>query len=260
MKFSATIITFNEEANIERCLKSLLPVADEIIVVDSFSSDRTVEIAEACGAKVIRRNFKGFTDQKNFAVESASYDHIISLDADEVLSEELQQEVLKAKDNWKYDGYAMNRLTNYCGQWIKHCGWHPEWKLRLFDRRKGSWKGDLIHESLEIKGKTAKLNGVLLHYSYPTISSHITQTEKFTNIASLEAYRKGKKVNPVFHIIFYPYLFFIKKYFIQNGYRDGYYGFVICAISAFGKMLKYIKLNEYYRKEKVKIRDEGITS
>jgi len=141
VKISAVIITFNEEKNIGRCLDSLQKVADEIVVVDSCSNDKTCEICEKYGVRFIQNRFKGHIEQKNFAMQQAEYDWVLSLDADEVLSLELTDSILKVKKDWVIDGYAFNRLTNYCGTWIRHCGWYPDTKLRLWDKRRGRWGG-----------------------------------------------------------------------------------------------------------------------
>ena len=132
IKLSAVIITYNEEEHLDKCLRSLLDVADEIIVVDSYSTDKTKEICERHHVTFIEQEFLGYKEQKNFAMSKASYDYILSLDGDEALSNQLKQSVLKTKANWIYDGYYSNRLNNYCGQWIKHSDWYPDKKLRLF--------------------------------------------------------------------------------------------------------------------------------
>ena len=133
---SGIVITYNEEKNISRCLSSLQGICDEILVVDSFSDDKTKEISESKGARFIQNAWKGFLDQKNFAQNCAKYDHVLQLDADEELSEELRSNIISIKANWVADGYFFNRFTNYCGKWIKHSGWYPDSKLRLYDRRK----------------------------------------------------------------------------------------------------------------------------
>lgn len=242
VKISAVVITYNEERNIERCLLALRDVADEIVVVDSYSTDNTIEIAKQNGALVIQRHFTGFTEQKNFALSKASYDHVLSVDADEVLTEKLRSSVLKVKDNWEADGYCLNRLTNYCGKWIYFCGWYPEWKLRLWDRKKGTWNGGLVHESVKLKeASIAKLSGNLEHYSYTSINQHIQQIIKFTDLGAEDLAAKKKNFLPFFHLLIYPFYTFINKYFIQQGFRDGYYGLVISVLTAWGKFLKYAK-------------------
>ena len=140
-QLSVVIITFNEERNISRCLDSVKDIADDVVVVDSFSVDKTEQICKEKGARFISHTFDGHIQQKNWAITQAKFPHILSLDADEALSDELKKSILEVKKNWKHDGYSMNRLTNYCGQWIYHCGWYPDRKLRLFNSKKGNWGG-----------------------------------------------------------------------------------------------------------------------
>src|ERR1051326_6696940 len=198
IQLSVVIITFNEEKNIGRCLDSVKDVADDIVVVDSFSSDKTKEICKAKDARFIQHKFEGHIEQKNFAVTQAKFPHILSLDADEALSDELKKNILEAKKNWKYDGYYMNRLTNYCGQWIHHCGWYPDKKLRLFDSRKGKWGGMNPHDKYEMKSgdhATGFLKGDILHYSYYSVEEHYKQVEKFSAIAARSLYEKNIQVS-----------------------------------------------------------------
>ncbi len=242
-QLSVVIITYNEEKNIERCLDSVKDIADDIIVVDSFSTDKTQQICLSKGVRFIKHKFEGYIEQKNFANAQAKYQHILSLDADEAISDELKKSILGVKNNWLYDGYIMNRFTNYCGKWIKHCGWYPDKKLRLFDKTKGKWTGLKIHEKVELtpKATTFFLKGDILHYSYYTIASHIAQINKFSDIAALSRFEKGKKTN-LFKIFFSPVCKFIITYFIRLGFLDGFYGFVISVNSAHSTFLKLVKL------------------
>ena len=161
VKLSVVIITFNEEKNIARCLESVKDIADEIVVVDSFSKDKTEEICRGYGVKFIEHKFEGHIEQKNYASSQATYQHVLSLDADEALSDELKESIIKVKNDWNGYGYSMNRLTNYCGKWIHHCGWYPDTKIRLMDKSKGKWDGDNPHdqfimqdnaEAIQLKG------------------------------------------------------------------------------------------------------------
>lgn len=244
IKLSVVIITYNEEKNIARCLQSVKDLADEIVVVDSFSTDRTKAIALSYGAKVVEHAFEGHIQQKNFAITQASYPYILSLDADECLSAELRQDIIDVKMNWQYDGYYMNRLTNYCGHWVKYCGWYPDRKLRLWDSRKGRWTGINPHDKFELFNKnaaTGQLRGDLLHYSYYTIEDHRKQIEYFTNIAAQALFTKGKKTS-----ILFAYLSaavkFLRDYFFKLGFLDGATGFTICRLSSYASYLKYYKL------------------
>ncbi|MDR3188706.1 MAG: glycosyltransferase family 2 protein, partial [Prevotellaceae bacterium] len=186
-KISAVIITYNEERNIARCLQSLQGVADEIMVVDSGSTDKTEEICRQLGVtSFIRHPFEGYVQQKNWAMEQATYSHILSLDADEALSDELKKSILEVKESWTADAYKFNRLTSYCGKWIRHCSWYPDVKLRLWDRRKGRWGGVNPHDKMvmERDASVIHLKGDLLHYSYHNVSDYILQVNKFTEIGA----------------------------------------------------------------------------
>lgn len=252
IQLSAVIITFNEEKNIERCLKSLEGIADEIVVVDSFSKDRTKEICKKYNLKFVEHPFEGHIEQKNYAITQASYPYVLSLDADEALDETLKASILAVKANWQAEGYVMNRLTNYCGKWIRHCGWYPDKKLRLWDARKGAWGGDNPHDKFELfdeKAKTIHLNGDILHYSYYTLEDHFKQVRYFTDILAKAQFERGKKA-PLIVMLFSPFVKFIKDYFIKLGILDGYAGLKISAISAFATFTKYRKLRALIRASK----------
>ncbi len=242
-KLSAVIITFNEEKNIGRCLDSLNGVANEIVVVDSYSTDRTQSICLEKGARFITHEFQGHIEQKNYAITQARYPLVLSLDADEALSPELQGSIISVKKQQKHDGYTMNRLNNYCGKWIKYCGWYPDRKLRLWDSRKGRWGGTNPHDVFILDKGTSKahLKGDLLHYSYDTIESHYAQIEKFSSIGAKALHEKGVKSN-FFKLLMHPAARFFKAYFLKLGFLDGYYGFLISKNSAYANFLKYKKL------------------
>ena len=195
MSLSAVIITHNEARNIGRCLDSLAGVADEVVVVDSFSTDDTAAICKAKGARFVQHAFAGHIEQKNWALEQALYPHVLSLDADEALDDTLRASILAVKDNWSCEGYRMNRLTNYCGQWIYHSGWYPDRKLRLFDRRKGQWGGVNPHDKVLLQpgSRVSRLKGDLLHYSYYTVEEHLAKTKKYVDIAAHALHQKGRR-------------------------------------------------------------------
>jgi glycosyltransferase involved in cell wall biosynthesis len=249
VKISAVIITYNEEMNIARCIDSLWAVADEIVVVDSYSTDRTKDICLQKGVHFMEHRFAGHIEQKNYALEQATYDHVLSLDADEALSPELTRSILEVKQNWQADGYTMNRLSSYCGQWIRHCGWYPDRKLRLWQRSKGNWGGRNPHDKVIMKDSASSrhLNGDLLHYTYHTISQHIQQVNFFTEIMAKEAVARGKKAS-LFKIIFSPIFKFFHSYVIKLGWLDGYYGWVVSIISAHATFVKYVKMRELQKK------------
>jgi glycosyltransferase involved in cell wall biosynthesis len=243
MKLSAVIITFNEERNIDRCLKSLQGVADEIVVIDSFSKDKTEEICKSYGVQFIQNPFDGHIQQKNFAIQAASNDWILSLDADEALTAELQESILKVKENQLFKGYKFNRLTNYCGHWVRYCGWYPDAKIRLINRNFGKWEGVNPHDRLDLaeNEKPGFLEGDLLHYSYYTKEDHLKQIEYFGDIAAKESFEKGNRSN-WFKISIKTTSQFIKSFIIKQGFRDGKTGFTISRLSAYATYRKYLKL------------------
>lgn len=246
IKLTVAVITFNEEKNIARCLDSVKAIADEILVVDSFSTDKTESICQSFkehNVRFVKNPFIGHIEQKNFALELSTYDYVLSLDADEALSPELLEEIKKVKADFKYDGYKFNRLTNYNGHWVRHCGWYPDTKLRLVKKSQAEWRGVNPHDILEMKKNesTGFLKGDLLHYSYESIASHVTQTDKFTTIAARAAFKQGKR-SSLLKIFTRPMLKFIRDYFFKRGFLDGRYGFIICSINSLSAMLKYSKL------------------
>lgn len=250
LKISGVVITYNEEGNLEECLLSMLEVVDELIVVDSFSTDGTKVIAEKHGVKFIEHTFEGHIQQKNYAIQQASNDWVLSLDADERLSENLQSVIkLLKKDGAKVDGYRFNRLNNYCGKWIRHCGWYPDAKIRLWNKQKGEWGGVNPHDTVVMnEGTTIKaIKADILHYTYRRMEDHITQMNKFTTIAAEEEHKKGKRINVVLHLMFYPFLNFLKNYIIRLGFLDGYAGYLVCKNGAYYRFLKYAKLRNLNR-------------
>lgn len=242
-QISVVIITLNEEKNIGRCIDSVKGIADEILVVDSFSSDKTKEIVKSKGARFIQHAFEDYVKQHEYADSEAKFDHILTIDADEEISKPLRDSISGVKKYWKHDAYTMNRMTNYCGHWIKHSGWYPDIKLRLYDRRKGKWVGRKIHERYAMVEGTTRghLKGDIKHYSFNSISQHVLQANKFTDLTAQAAFESGKKSN-WFKILMSPILKFSRGYFFNLGFLDGYYGFVVCRISAYATFLKYTKL------------------
>lgn len=240
---SAVIIAFNEERHIGSCLESLAGVADEILVVDSFSTDRTAEICEKYNVKFIRQKFMGYIEQKNFAMAQAGHHHILSLDADEALSEELKKSILEVKKNWEHEGYEFRRLNNYCGKWIHYGGLYPSRKLRLFDRRKGRWQGINPHDSflLEDGKKAGFLKGYLHHWIYESIEDHIQKVNRFSSIAANEYHRLGITA-PLWKILIKPVWRFLYSFLFTLGFLHGESGFVISRNLALQCFLKYGKL------------------
>ncbi len=252
-KLSAVIITFNEERNILRCINSLKEIVDEIIVVDSFSTDKTDEICKSFGVIFIQAEWRGYSESKNFANSQANFDWILSLDADEALSDELKKSILSEKKRGFSGNYEFNRLTNYCGKWIKHGGWYPDKKVRLFEKEFTSWTGE-IHEELIFKQsqEIKFLKGNCLHYSYYSLEQHYNQAQKFTTIAAKDLVSKGKNA-PLYKLIFSPLVKFIRDYFLKLGFLDGKYGFIVARISAYATYLKYKKIRQFSKLKTTKI-------
>ena len=251
IQLSVVIITFNEEKNIARCLDSVKEIADDIVVVDSFSTDKTKLICIEKKVRFVQHKFEGHIEQKNWALTQAKYQYVLSLDADEALTPGLQDEIKKIKNNWQFDGYSFNRLTNFCGTWIKHCGWYPDKKLRLWDINKGKWGGMNPHDKVIMdKGtKIFHINKDILHFSFYTVEQHLKQIEYFTDISAKAAFEKGKTSNDF--IIFYKSTFkFFRDYILKLGFLDGYQGFIVCKNSAYAKRLKYTKLKKLIKNAK----------
>jgi glycosyltransferase involved in cell wall biosynthesis len=240
MKITATIITFNEERNIARSIESLR-CCDEILIVDSGSTDRTTELAEKLGARVIEANWRGYAGQKNWAADQASHDWVLSLDADEALSEALEAEIWSLKKSGpRHDGYTMPRLARYMGRWILHSGWYPDRKLRLYDRRQAKWVGDFVHESVAVHGRVGHLQSNLLHFTCESLAEHIKTMERYTTLAAQEIAGRRIKV-PLYRVLCSPPWAFLKSYFLNRGFLDGPEGLTISYMAAFYTFLKYTK-------------------
>lgn len=251
MKISVVIITFNEERNIARCINSVKAVADEVVVVDSFSTDRTEQLARSLGARFITHAFRGHIGQKNWATAQATHHWVLSLDADEALDPLLEASVLRVKQGPKADGYTMNRLTNYCGTWVRHGGWYPDVKLRLWDRRKGRWSGVDPHDRYELDAgcRTEHLPGELLHYSFYSVEEHQRQAAKFAELAAHAQHARGKR-SGLHLILFSPVVRFLQGWLLRGGFLDGKAGWNIAVISARAKRMKYARLAELNRRGK----------
>ncbi len=240
---SVVIITFNEEKNIGRCIDSVKDVADEIIILDSFSTDKTTAIASGRGAVIYQQKFQGYGQQKNDALKLPHHDFVLSLDADEALSSILIQEILHEKKNSSHDAYIMNRCTNYCGKFIRHGSWYPDKKIRLFNKRMAKWSNEMIHEKIEIQPNATvkQLNGDILHYSFNSIAEHIAQNNKFSTISAETYFSKGRRTN-LFKIIVNPAWAFILSYILRTGFLDGLYGFIVAVNISHLTFLKHTKL------------------
>ncbi|HET7000028.1 MAG TPA: glycosyltransferase family 2 protein, partial [Puia sp.] len=234
---------FNEEKNISRCIDSVADVADEILILDSYSTDRTVAIAESRGAVVKQEVFKGFIEKKNKAVELATHDYVLSLDADEALDPVLAQSILQIKENFANRAYRMNRCSSYCGKFIRHGSWYPDTKIRLFDRRIANWGGTNPHDKVVLNEniQVEHLKGDILHYSYHSISEHVNQNNKLSTLAAESLFASGKKTN-LLSIILRPCWAFLVSFIFRAGFLDGLFGFVIAIQIAHMTFLKHVKL------------------
>ncbi|MDX1477279.1 MAG: glycosyltransferase family 2 protein [Saprospiraceae bacterium] len=248
IRLSVAIITYNEEENIGRCLASVQDIADEIVVVDSFSTDKTEEICRSFGVRFIQHTFEGHVEQKNVALDSTTHEYVLSLDADEALSDALRRSIVQVKSDFVHDGYSFNRLTNYAGQWIRHCGWYPDRKLRLWRKSQGRWGGDNPHDKVIMRdgATTAHLTGDLLHYSYRDLAHHIQKMDYLTTISARVAFENGKRASLARILMALPFNF-LRDYIIKGGFRDGYYGLLICYNGGYSKFLKYAKLRLLWR-------------
>jgi len=243
-KISATIITFNEEQNISRCINSLVNIVDEIIVVDSLSTDNTKKICSNFNVKFIEQPFLGYIEQKNFAIQQTTYDFVLSLDADESLSDTLQQSILFIKQKvFIADSYKMNRCTNFRGKWIKHGTWYPDKKIRLFNKHKAKWAGTNPHDIIELNTNATcqYIKGDILHYSYNNIEEVVAQANKFTTIQADAMYKKGKRAS-IINLLVNPFVAFMSGYFFKLGFLEGTNGFILAITIAYQTMLKYAKL------------------
>lgn len=241
---SVAVIAYNEEEHIGRCLRSVEGLADEILVVDSFSTDKTPDICRRAKARVITAKFAGYIEQKNLALDSCRYDHILSLDADEALSDTLRTSILAVKKNWKAPGYVLNRLNHYGGNPVRHCGWYPDRKLRLVYRPEVYWGGTNPHDILRFKNPSLRptpLDGDILHYSYKGLDEHMVKTNRFTSIAAQEAHKRGKRAG-ILSLVLRPPLTFLRDYLWRRGFLDGSTGFVVCVVNAVATFLKYGKI------------------
>ncbi|MBO4574973.1 MAG: glycosyltransferase family 2 protein [Bacteroidales bacterium] len=251
MLISAVIITHNEERNIRRCLNSVQDVADEIVVVDSGSTDDTENICKEFGVKFMHQDWLGYSEQKNFANNLATNDWILSIDADEELSAELKSSIKSLKQTEPSDDnvFSMNRLTNYCGHWIRHCGWYPDRKIRIWNRKVGQWQGE-IHETIEFSAviKETVLKGDLLHYSFATAEDYENQQIKFAKMRGQHYFMKGKK-NASFYMCVSPVFSFVQHYLFQLGFLDGKDGLHICHTTAKATRLKYKTLKDLTNKK-----------
>ncbi len=237
---TAVVITLNEENNIGRCLDSLVDVAMEVLVVDAGSGDKTCQIAEAKGARVIDHPWEGYGDQKNFGNSQAIHPYILSLDADEALSDELRSSIVARRDAGLDGVYGFSRLASYCGQWIRHGGWYPNRKIRLFPAAITKWTNDPVHEGLKFHGDPGVtwLGGDLHHYSYATVQEHRSRAEAYARLGA-EKIRRAGQSGLWWRSRFGPGLRFLKMFLWKLGFLDGAAGYRIAQITAHEVRMKY---------------------
>jgi glycosyltransferase involved in cell wall biosynthesis len=247
-QLTVVIITKNEERNIGRALDSVSKIADEIIVVDSYSTDQTKAICEKKGAHFVQTEWKGYSATKNFANSLSKSAYIFSLDADEALDKDLEKAILTEKSKGFSGVYSVNRLTNYCGKWIYHSGWYPDKKVRIFPKEKTKWVGEFVHEELEFSENfsTQELPGHLEHYSYYSYTDHRARADKYSMLTAQKMAAKGKSAG-----VLKPYISalgrFISMYIIKRGFLDGKMGWKIATISAQSNIVKYKELRRLSR-------------
>jgi glycosyltransferase involved in cell wall biosynthesis len=240
MRITAAIVTLNEERNIARAIESLR-CADEVVVVDSGSTDQTREIAIRLGARVIEEPWRGYARQKNFAAAAAANEWILSIDADESITPELEAEILALKNNAAlFDGYSFPRLAQYLGRWIRHSGWYPDRKVRLYNRGKAEWVGEYVHESVRVNGTTGQLDGNLLHYTCASLTEHLRTLDRYTSLAARELVAQNKAVTTR-RLAVDPAWTFFRTYVLQRGFLDGRQGLAIAWMAALYTFLKYAK-------------------
>lgn len=256
LPLSLVVITLNEERNIERCLKSV-PFASEMIVVDSFSSDQTVARAQELGAIVIQEKWRGFGAQKAFAAEKARFDWILSLDADEALSPELQKEIMARFASLDpLTGYRLPRLSYHLGRWIRHGGWYPDYQLRLFNRKHSAWTPAALHEKVQ-SPQTEKFEKPIFHWVFQGVSDQVRTNDKYSSLSAEELFNKGKRFSYL-KLIFKPCFKFFETYFFKRGFLDGLPGFIIAMGASYSLFLKFSKLWELERISREKKSDHSI--
>lgn len=250
-KLSTVIMTFNEEAKIERCIQSVLSISDEIIVLDSYSTDRTKTLAQALGAQVKEHKFLGYIKQRELSISHAQYELILALDADEFLSPELEKEILQIKNNPQFDAYYLNRLNSINGFWLHHGSEFPHHIIRLFKKGKVTCGGNPPHDKINpVEGaSSSKLKGLLMHHCNEDIHDRITTVNSHSTRAAQFRFSQGMKSN-YFRILIKPIWKFIVEYFLKAGFLDGFYGFLMAKTKAFYIYLRESKLMELNKNKK----------
>jgi glycosyltransferase involved in cell wall biosynthesis len=248
MRISATIITRDEERHVAAALESLA-WADEIVVLDSGSTDRTVEIARGFTDRVLVTDWPGYAEQKNRAAREASHDWIFSLDADERVTPELAASVARVRERGPdVDGFRVARRAWYVDRWVRHSGWYPDWQVRLYDRRRARFEGAYVHESVRLSGPPATLDGDLLHYTVEGLSDHHRRIDRYTTLAAEALAAKGVRPS-LLRAAVQPPATFLKTYLLRQGFRDGAAGLAIAGFAAYYVFLRQMKLWERRMKD-----------
>lgn len=243
LPLSLVVITLNEESNVKSCIDSV-PFASDIVILDSFSKDKTKEIVQALGARFFEQSWLGFGPQKNKAVELATYDWVLSLDADERLSPELQAEILQQFETLnEQKGYMLPRISFYLGRWIRYGGWYPDYQLRLFNRKFSKWDHAGIHEKV-VAPHTSKFKNPIQHYVFDSISHQVVTNDKYSSLQAQYLFKEKKNKFSVFNLVTKPWVKFVENYFYKRGFLDGLPGFIIAVGSAYSVFLKYAKIWE----------------
>lgn len=255
MKLTVTVITYNESAHIAAALDSVA-WADEIIVVDSGSTDGTAGIARGKASRVLTREWTGYSDQKNFAADQATHDWVLSIDADERVTPALASEIRHLLDRGpEASGYRIRRVTHYLGRWIRSTDWFPDYQLRLYDRRAGRWNTLKIHESFRLReGQPVELQGELEHYAYRDISHHLQKIDTYTTLIAEQHYAGGRRTNAL-ALAVHPWFAFVRNYVLRAGFKDGAVGFIVSLINSYYVFLKLAKLWELQRRGPAAIPD-----
>jgi glycosyltransferase involved in cell wall biosynthesis len=247
-KISAVLIALDEEHRITAALKSVA-WADEVLVIDGGSKDRTIEKCRAEGARVIEHPFSSYAGQKNYGLNKASHPWVLSLDADERVTDGLADEIRTlAQSGFQSSGYRIPRVSFYLGRFIRSTAWYPDHQLRLFDRRRGRWEGKYVHESVRVDGRVEKLRGEILHYSYDSISDHVDRLNRYAGLAARQMWEAGRK-GPLFSALVHPPFVFLKNYIIKAGFKDGSVGLIVSVLNSYYVFLKFLRLWEMKRDE-----------
>jgi glycosyltransferase involved in cell wall biosynthesis len=243
LELSVVIITKNEAGNISGALDSVSWI-DDVVVVDSGSTDDTLAIARKYTTRIFSRNWEGYGEQKNYATGLTKHDWILSLDADERLSTKLTEEIKKLMRNGPtFQGYRIPRTNHYLGSWIRSTDWHPDHQLRLYDRRVSTWNTRFVHESVSVKGRIGKLKGELLHYAYRDLSHHLSTIDRYTTLAAKQMAIENKRATWV-RLLVHPMLVFLRNYVWRRGFLNGIPGLIISLMNSYYVLLKFVKLWE----------------